>query len=272
MPAVPDAASCAFLYHRTQSFTVPKGQTRYQPLHRHPNTVELLLLVEGELECVLDQETNPIFAGTVLLIHPGVFHEISYPASHQQSGYCLSFVRHSSAVPAPEAKLAPIISVKELTGLEALFVQLQWESISPHADSSQVAHHLIGLLLAQLGRFRNQSHPVLLPSPRMIQEIKHFMEENHCRSLSLEDLAAEFKLNKYELARLFKQQTGISPLQYVIACRMDTAKHLLTTTTRPVSAVSSATGYKSVTQFQAAFKKAVGTTPRHYRLEFQTRT
>lgn len=267
MPLVPDAAHRSFIFHHTQSFNVPKGQSQHQPLHRHAETVELLLVLEGKIECLIDHKPCTIPSGTVLLLHPGSWHEIWYAASEQQSGYCLSFVRNPSAAKVPETDLPTLIPISDTEALEAIFAQLKLEATQPQTDSGQMAHHLIGLMLALLGRSLKHSDGGPFSESDIIQKIKHFMEENHCRSLRLEDLADQFGINKYQLARLFKEQTGKSPLQYIISCRMDTAKQLLTTTKSPVAAIARITGYKSATQFQAAFKKAVGITPRHYRLK-----
>ncbi|WP_236015316.1 AraC family transcriptional regulator [Planococcus soli] len=267
MPLVQDISHHPFIFHSIQSFTIPKGHSQRQTLHRHPETMELLLVLEGKIECQLDHKPYTVPTGAALLIRPDTWHELEFAASEQHSGYSLSFIRNRSSLQVPEADLPPVVPVSDLHGLGALLAQLQLESAHPQLNSGLMACHLIELILLLLNRSLNPNNAISLSDLTIIQEIRHFMEENHCRSLSLDGLGNRFGLTKYQLARLFKQQTGMSPLQYIISCRMDTAKQLLTTTKRPVAAIARAIGYKSDTQFQAAFKKAVGMTPRHYRLE-----
>lgn len=267
MPTFPDTAAYPLLFQRTQSFIVPKGQAQHQPLHRHPETVELHLIMEGTIEYQIDNKSHTAGACSVLLIQPGSWHELTYSAAAQQSGYCLSFIRTPSPVPLPETGFPAVIPITHPAQLEALFIQLQKETTKLHRDAAPVAQHLIALLLALVNRSLPNCQPVSRTPVDMILEMQHFMEENHCRPLQLEDLADEFNMNKYQLARLFKQQTGTSPLQYLIACRMDTAKHLLAVSETPISVIALSIGYKSTTQFQAAFKNAVGRTPRRYRIE-----
>ncbi|MBT2570796.1 AraC family transcriptional regulator [Planococcus sp. ISL-110] len=259
-----------FRFHTIQHFLYPRGQSRHQPLHRHPDSVELLLVLEGSVHCHIDNQAYSVPPGTVLLVQPGLWHELKFTTAQQQSGYRLSFTRKRSTTQALEVALPPVISISDLKRLEALFVGLQQESAQPQADSKQLAHYLIGLILTLLSRFASSwCTPSSKNAEATVQEIKRFMEENHCRSLTLEGLADRFCLNKYQLARLFKQHTGMSPLQYIISRRMDTAKQLLATTDSSAATIAGSVGYKSETQFQAAFKKAVGITPRHYRLEFK---
>ncbi|MDQ0427307.1 AraC-like DNA-binding protein [Planomicrobium stackebrandtii] len=227
----------------------------------------MLLVLEGQIECQLDHKPYAVPTGAALLICPDTWHELEFAASEQQSGYSLSFIRNRSSSQVPETDLPPVVPVSDLNGLRTLLAQLQMESAQPQLNSGQMACHLIELILLLLSRSVNPNNAISLSNLAIIQEIRHFMEENHCRSLSLDGLGHRFGLTKYQLARLFKQQTGMSPLQYIISCRIDTAKQLLISTKSPIAVIARDTGYKSTTQFQAAFKKAVGMTPRHYRLE-----
>ncbi|EIM07080.1 AraC family transcriptional regulator [Planococcus antarcticus DSM 14505] len=210
LPNVPDSTPFSFVFHAIQSFSYPQGHSQQQPLHRHPETMELLLVLEGNVHCTIDTKTYKVSSGTVLFIQPGSWHELKYTAAEQQNGYRLSFIRNLSTEHAPEAELPPVIPISDLTGLEALFVQLHQETDHPQADSKQMVHHLIEMIVALLSRFGDSRSSIDYRNfAETIRKVKHFMEENHCRSLTLENLADEFSLDKYQLARLFKQHTGM---------------------------------------------------------------
>ncbi|AIY05461.1 transcriptional regulator, AraC family [Planococcus sp. PAMC 21323] len=258
-------ATDSFLFHSIQSFSVPDGTSKQVPLHHHPDTVELLLVLNGTIHCQIDGQTYHASAGTVLFIQAGSWHEQLYVASDTYCGYRLTFCPLD---PASYANYPSIISISQIANLKSLFLQLQLEKEQPGADSKQMAHHLINAIL--LFVYRSATKPETNEYSNVeatIQEIKYYMEENHSQTLSLEELAERFELNKYQLARLFKQVTDMSPLQYIISCRINTAKYLLCTSDSPISKISSKVGYKSNTQFQAAFKKATGLTPRQYRIQ-----
>ena len=260
-----NSISETFLFHSIQHFSIPHGEPRYQPLHRHPDPAELLLVTEGHVHCKIGTHSYSLPSGTALFVPSGFWHELDYPAAPKQSGYRLSFAS-PHLKPDLVTDVPRVIQVDDLVGIIPLFARLEQENEQPHPDS-RIIHHLVGLISALLDRSTDTQNSLnSREAEKTIRRVKLYMEEHHCRSLSLEDLAAQFSLDKYQLARLFKQQTGMSPLQYLISCRLDTARQLLATTDTTVASIGSRVGYKSATQFQAAFKKAVGTTPRHYRL------
>lgn len=272
MSQAPNSMTAPLLYHSIQHFSIPHGETWHQPLHRHPETAELLLVLEGTVHCKLGDHAHPVPSGTVLLVPPGCWHELWYGAAQQQRACCLSFAWQDFVEFSHLADLSGVIQVDDFTGVASLIVRLQQEKEHPQPDSKRMAHHLIWLILALVSRSA-ETAPARNDQDfeETVRQVQHYMEEHHCRSLTLEGLADQFKLNKYQLSRLFKQHTGMSLLQYIIGCRMDTAKQLLISTDISVATIASKVGYKSTTQFQAAFKKMVRTTPRHYRLEFNSK-
>ena len=66
-------------------------------------------------------------------------------------------------------------------------------------------------------------------------------------------------------AHLFKQATGQTPHQYVLRCRMERAKHLLTRTTLPLHEIGARVGYADHSHFTALFRQYVAITPQAYR-------
>lgn len=261
--------SDSLLFYAIQPFSIPHGKSYRQPLHRHNELIELLLVLEGQVQCKIDDQAYAASCGAVLLVQPGSWHEQEYTAAQQQSGYRLSFSYAHGLETMTVAELQTVIPINnDIKELKSLFVRLQQDKNQPQADSKQLAHHLIALILMFLNRaVVTQNSLNYRNVEETTQEIKHYMEENYCSSLTLEKIAVKFGINKYRMARFFKKQTDMSPLQYIISCRIDAAKHLLTTTDRPVATISCDIGYKSATQFQAAFKQTTGLTPRGYRVQ-----
>src|SRR5690606_15490148 len=70
---------------------------------------------------------------------------------------------------------------------------------------------------------------------------------------SMEQLAARLGVSDRHLRRIFEEQLGVSPLQYLQTRRLLAAKQLLADTTLPVAQVALASGFASVRRFNAAF-------------------
>lgn len=68
--------------------------------------------------------------------------------------------------------------------------------------------------------------------------------------------------------RRFKTATGMGPLEYVHALRIEAAKHMLETNDAPIDDVAREVGYEDATFFTRLFSRAVKLTPTQYKKRF----
>lgn len=68
--------------------------------------------------------------------------------------------------------------------------------------------------------------------------------------------------------RRFHSATGMSPLEYVHALRLEEAKQMLEATTSPVEAIAQQVGYEDAGYFSRLFRRKVHLTPSQYRRRF----
>lgn len=100
-----------------------------------------------------------------------------------------------------------------------------------------------------------------LPTKKL-QQITDYIMEHLGDSLLLGAIAKEAGMSKYHFSRLFKQSTGLSPYQYVIQCRINYAKILLSQGQLKISEVAELVGFTDQSQFTRHFKRLVGVTPK----------
>ena len=63
----------------------------------------------------------------------------------------------------------------------------------------------------------------------------------------------------------YTEEYGISPINYMISCRIEEAKHLLRNDDYPLAHISHVLGFSSPSYFSQTFKKFTGTSPKEYR-------
>ena len=85
------------------------------------------------------------------------------------------------------------------------------------------------------------------------------------QDLSLSKLASIAKISLYHFARQFKQTVGAPPHQYVIQCRIERAKQLLTNKDLSITEITQKVGFQSQSHFTSLFRHSVGLTPSAYR-------
>lgn len=100
----------------------------------------------------------------------------------------------------------------------------------------------------------------------VIDRVKRYIREQIGEpELTREQIARHVYLNPDYLTRLFKKETGMAISDYLQQQRIEYAKHLLTHTDQPVSAVALSAGYANLSYFSTLFKKTTGLTPVEYR-------
>lgn len=83
--------------------------------------------------------------------------------------------------------------------------------------------------------------------------------------LTLSILAKQAKLSPYHFTRVFKKETGYTPYEYIILCRIDHAKYLLKNSALSIKAIASQVGYHTEISFINAFTQKVGISPGRFR-------
>ncbi|MEK4348746.1 AraC family transcriptional regulator [Paenibacillus sp. FSL P4-0184] len=117
-------------------------------------------------------------------------------------------------------------------------------------------------------------HQVLKELHRKETEVKQtsvavqvitYIQEYYAEPITLDSLAEVFNFSAYHLSSLFKEYTGMSPIDYLIRFRLELATELLMTTDASVGEISASVGYKDVYYFSRIFKKRKGESPAHFR-------
>ncbi len=102
-----------------------------------------------------------------------------------------------------------------------------------------------------------------------LEPLQRWVEANLHRPLTLEDLARKAAMSTRTLNRRFREQTGTTPLQWLLRCRVRRAQQLLETTGQSVEQVATRAGFGSAAALRDRFGRVVGTGPRAYRHNFR---
>ncbi|MCY4426665.1 MAG: helix-turn-helix domain-containing protein [Halieaceae bacterium] len=99
----------------------------------------------------------------------------------------------------------------------------------------------------------------------LVLDAQQWLQDNlHC-SISIAELAAAVDCPASTLSRRFKLATGKSPLAYLQARRITSARELLRMANLSVGEVAWQVGFQDVSYFTSLFRREVGITPARYR-------
>jgi len=146
------------------------------------------------------------------------------------------------------------------------------EVMNGDAGSRQYAESLANLLSIHL--LRNYAeHPLpiekekLFSQPRGVVQAMNFIHQNYSTDISLADIAAAAHLSTYHLTRVFKKSAGVSPHQYLVQVRVNSARSLLSAGAgdRSLAEIAAAVGFSDQSHLTRHFKRVLGVTPKQLR-------
>lgn len=158
-----------------------------------------------------------------------------------------------------------IYSFEHHNRTSAIFEEIIEETLQkrPHYEILCISRllQLLSIIQREAAQLDYSSDKQLRSVANAIAHMKINCESN----LRLEDYAAMCFMSKYHFARVFKQVTGVTPLDYRNEIRIESAKELLQNGFLSVNEISESLGYSSPAYFSDIFKKCVGVSPRKFR-------
>ena len=103
------------------------------------------------------------------------------------------------------------------------------------------------------------------PKKMEISQVKSFLDEHYKEKLSLESVASHFFIDKHYLARLFKEQYGVTLVNYLQQVRITHAKRMLRFTDKSIEEIGLECGIGELNYFSRVFKKLEGVSPSEFR-------
>ena len=92
-----------------------------------------------------------------------------------------------------------------------------------------------------------------------------YISENCEQVITLDDMAEQFGFSSYYFSRLFKSATGYNFTEYLTLQRVKRAQLLLADSDMNITEIAFASGFKSISSFNRAFRQSRGCAPRDYR-------
>ena len=166
----------------------------------------------------------------------------------------------------------PVFHPEKPDAFQKIFVQLyKLASSSDYIRDMRINESLSALLTLLMQESWNPDHVAVSKKRMELAAVKAYMDEHYTQKLTLDDLEAQFFINKYYLLKIFKETYGMTISSYLISKRITRAKQLLRFTQMTIDEVGCAVGMDGAGYFSRMFKKAEGISPKEYRKQWQQR-
>lgn len=125
------------------------------------------------------------------------------------------------------------------------------------------------LILADAQRYHRE-HACNIPSKKQyVEQACNYIGRHYAESLTVDALAHKLSLNKNYFIKIFRQETGTTPNQYLTQLRLFYAKLLLVQTELPVQQIALDCGFNTASYFTKTFREKYGMNPIHYRRHYK---
>ena len=244
-------------------------------LHWH-EYFEIELCVSGSCTAIINGTAHKMVSGSLSMVSPCDFHEVSIPKDDSILLKKLSFIPEIMSDDLQELFLSlrfPIfldLDKNELSALTVAFDRLHEVELLEQKSllnafkrrifSEQILYTIISKSLRDeaMEQSRQSNNDVVMQS---IQ----YMILNIAKPLSLDDIANRFFISPTYYGKLFKKRTGKSVMQYIISLRMSKAYYLVANTDYPISRIAAMVGYRSISLFYRHFSRAHSLSPNQLR-------
>ncbi|MBN1391225.1 MAG: PocR ligand-binding domain-containing protein [Sedimentisphaerales bacterium] len=95
----------------------------------------------------------------------------------------------------------------------------------------------------------------------------NYIDANYDKPIGLADIAKASHVSVSRLAHVFKEQMGITLIDYLTGVRIERAKQLLLATNQNCTEICFQSGFNNQSYFTRTFKRLVGSTPRQFRVK-----
>ena len=231
------------------------------PLHLH-RWYEIVLLLEGELDIVIDGVTYNMKQYDSLFIFPDQTHEYisTKPCRHK---LCLFKPELIAYFNSKIQSCIPVNPLKNMSGSP-------WVELFRTMKNTDSVESIKGIMYYYTGMFTaDEFTPVSeIDAPDrldLMHRIFRFADEHFAENCTLTDLAAHIGYDYSYISKLFSEKINMSFTEYVNMLRIDRACYLLKSTELPVLDISEQCGYGSLRSFNRNFLRRMNMTPRDYR-------
>jgi AraC-like DNA-binding protein len=252
--------------------------------HTH-DFIELEIIIDGSADHIVDGKKYEIKKGDVLVMMPSFVHELQNV--HNIEHYNFKFDL--------EKLLLLKTDVENLSGFKSLFIfqpsykyqrdyighmlldKEQFSNVKMFCELilkewtckkggyKWVIKSYFLSLITYLSRNFSPNIPDNLPNSNDIVKTVTFMHENLSQKITLSMLSKMVCISERQYTRIFNKAYGISPIEYLINCRLTLACRIMKNSNKSLTEISTICGFGDKVHFSRLFKKRYNITPGQYR-------
>lgn len=234
----------------------------------------LLLCLEGELSVTID-DIPPLkmCASNMIFIPKGSAYSIEILQPPKEFLWGSYFVTFDLFIPTCQLDIIDMLQFPNRICLQGDHMQkaiTAYQNIlGCHNDSTLISElqcktYTLELFCIFLSSYGDQTK-IDKYDPRLLEIVSYIGAHFNDYSITLDSLAQSADMHPSSLIRLFKEQTGLTPMQFVNRTRLMAAKRMLLYSNKSIKEIAQETGFGEQQSFVRNFRQDTSLTPSDFR-------
>ncbi len=242
--------------------------------HTH-DFLELAYIMSGTCTYIINNEPVPVKKGDLIVCNPGVYHEVKLGPEEEMTEAVIAF-NEFNIDSLPKNHLIPHDSFPLITHLKHYKdFNLCIEDMLAEQDKNEpgCALMLKSILIKLVVLFLKSTRTCCQPENDLplsfeshekayvVETIIAFFNKNYMKTISLDRISRNMFLSPVYISKIFKEETGESPISYLIKLRLSKARNLLQQGKCSIKTAANSVGYDDAYYFSKLYKKYFGISP-----------
>ena len=237
------------------------------PAHYH-DELEVMVIEKGKINVYLDEQMLCLEQGEMVVVYPHCIHMYETTEEIANQGTLLLLNRTFLVKYQEEMRrYKPEPAVYALRDLHP-DVSHSFLTITDSQESYDVRNAYAGIFLCRLiPAIRYADSEVA--SGDTLHRLLTYLSEHFLEPLSLQSVADNIFMDKYQLSRLFSGKLNTSFPEYINRLRIEHAASLLIHTDESITNIAMNSGFENIRTFHRAFRRIFHVTPGEYRKRYR---
>ncbi|MBE5935581.1 MAG: helix-turn-helix domain-containing protein [Lachnospiraceae bacterium] len=272
--------------HGTEEYTYAQYHVRdllypfYMSYHWH-NEIEIIYIKKGNLKIIIDDKEYNGVENDVFVVNPGQIHMMTtsdLSVDYYTILFDINLIEfeqkdemntYLTAIRNEELRLATYVnecaSYKKILAYLKEICALNEEKNKLYMLDTKLRILLIIRVLLENYMADSAGNVYGGKNIAIKREILTYIENNYSSKISLGDIADIVHMSEKYFSRFFKENFGVTFVEYVNSVRLEKAAVLLNTTDDSVTEVALQCGYTNISYFIRSFKKSFNVSPHKFK-------
>lgn len=248
-----------------------------QNLHHH-DCHQIILIVKGDIQYAINDVRYNASRGNIVITSRYEKHSVQIlSAEYERYVLHLSPFANSASnrlyalLSNRPSGFKNVLNVSDrLDDFRHLFQDITNENLENSLLTNEMLEALIHQLLIMIYRLAPQAMNSFDDiNFTMVSDIQKMFEEAYHEQYTLDALAKKYHISISTLSHQFKSVTGVAVMNYLLSCRIASAKKYLAETNISIGEIVDKCGFSDVNNFCRTFKKINGMTPSAFRTKYK---